>query len=139
MNKANYILWKCFCFYKLAALNPFDKPLAHRGWDENIGDHHVWNVMLNEVPILLDMKGDEQALREWTAALQLRMGISPKFFPEIKDIVRQLWEKDLNSLSLNEYTEEYGKLILFLRQYAYTDPVWIENNTYNASTYTDEF
>jgi len=137
MNKADILLQKCHTFFKMATHNPFDKPLAQRGWDENIGDHHVWNVMLNEVPLLLDRKDDEKALDEWTNALQLRMGIPPKYFSDIKNIVRELWSKDLNSFSPENYTNEYGKLILFLRQFAYTDPVWIEKNTYSPSPYDD--
>lgn len=130
MIKINHLLWCCDFFYKKAILNPKD-------WDENIGDSRIWTVMMDEIPELLHHKNDEHLLDKWTNALQLRMGIPPKYFPEIKDIVRELWTVNFDNLSYNESLNETGKLILFLREYTYTDPLWIEKNTSKSRGFGD--
>lgn len=131
MNKADRILWKCDVFYKKATLNPFDKSLDQRGWGRNDGQD-IWSIE-SDIPYLLGMKDNEQALDEWVNSLQMRIGLPPTVYSNIKDIVRRAWGKEDSS-------EEYGDLMYYLRQYSRTDPVWIEKNTRKTPLfYDDEF
>lgn len=139
MFKYGSLLLKCHVFEALASGDPFDLPLDKRNWDTNIGDSSIWSTMLNELPLLFKRKGDEKALNEWVTALKMRMGFPPKYNEEVKSIIRKLWKLDFNSMSEEEYLEAHGKVVLFLRQFTYTDPDWIAANTYTPPDYDDDY
>ena len=100
--------------------DPFSWPREKRtSWDDTgATDISVFEGVFNEVPYLLNRKGDEKSLSEWAHSLQGRMGIEPKHHEKIKSFIRQMWDDPKTVEDL------YGDLMVFLREWARGDPWW---------------
>jgi uncharacterized membrane protein (UPF0127 family) len=108
-------------------------------WEYNKGamnmDNTMWYEIRNDLLPLWNSNTDEKEVEEWIASLQVRMGIPPKNFAAIKRLVDDFRKTDyINLTNRDEVITASADLLLYLREYARTDPEWIKHNTY----YTDE-